>query len=43
MDGARRSACVRAGRADTSCASQFPLGRQFWSERVCVRSVRARR
>lgn len=41
----RRSAlrCVRAARADTSCASQLPLARQFWSERVCVRSVRARR
>jgi len=37
--------CVRAARADTSCASQSQLllARQFWSERVCVRSVRARR
>jgi len=37
--------CVRAACADTSCASQSQLllARQFWSERVCVRSVRARR
>lgn len=33
--------CVRAACTDTSCASQLPLARQFWSERVCVRFVRA--